>query len=91
MGGSGVNEEERRKRFRMRCWRRGMKEMDLILGPFADAVASGREIVDVAVYETLIEENDLDLYAWISGAVPTPDAFAEPIERLRTFASNISH
>ena len=89
-----MNEDARRKRFRMRCWRRGMKEMDLILGPFADAVAAGREHVDLGVYEALIEQNDQDLYAWISGAAPTPDEFVRPIGHLRAFmlsGRNVSH
>ncbi len=77
--------EERAKRFRMRCWRRGMKEMDLILGPFADAVAEGRVKVDLAAFEALIEQNDQDLYAWISGAAEPPAAFADRIERLRAY------
>jgi antitoxin CptB len=89
-----VTEAERRKRFQMRCWRRGMKEMDLILGPFADAVAAGREAVNMDAFEDLIEENDQDLFAWISGAAPTPAEFVHRIDRLRAFldpTGKISH
>ena len=57
--------EIRLKRLQMRSWRRGMKEMDLILGPFADS-----QLVDLpedlmAQYEQVMGENDQDLYRWI--------------------------
>ena len=60
-----MTDETRIKRLRMRSWRRGMKEMDLILGPFADAHAAGLDAGLLAQYEALLEENDQDLYAWI--------------------------
>lgn len=60
-----MEHETRIKRLRMRSWRRGMKEMDLILGPFADAHAAGLDAALLARYEALLEENDQDLYAWI--------------------------
>ena len=85
----GAEAETRRKRFRMRCWRRGTKEMDLILGPFADAVAEGREAADLTPFEALIEENDQDLYAWISGAAPAPARHAPAVERLQAFVERM--
>jgi antitoxin CptB len=60
--------ETRLKRLRMRSWRRGTKEMDLILGPWADARLDGLSAEALALYEELLEENDQDLYAWITGA-----------------------
>ncbi len=59
--------ETRLKRLRMRCWRRGTKEMDMILGPFADGPMSGLSDTDLTLFEELLSENDQDLYAWISG------------------------
>lgn len=53
------------KRLRMRSWRRGMKEMDLILGPFSDTRLEGMSAQARADYEALLDENDQDLYAWI--------------------------
>lgn len=65
--------EIRLKRLSMRAWRRGTKEMDLILGPWADACLAGLTEDTLARFERLLDENDQDLYGWITGqdaAVP---------------------
>ncbi len=77
--------EERLKRLRMRCWRRGTKEMDMILGPYADAAAEGSVSADLDALEDLMSENDQDLYLWISGARPHPPAHTAIIAALRSF------
>ena len=82
-----MSDETRLRRLRMRCWRRGTKEMDMILGPYADALAEGRESCDLDALEALIEENDQDLYLWVSGAREAPEAHAEMVGRLRAFVS----
>ncbi|MCB1366245.1 MAG: succinate dehydrogenase assembly factor 2 [Rhodobacteraceae bacterium] len=66
----------RLKRLKMRSWRRGTKEMDLILGPFSDTglAALGAQALDD--YERLLEENDQDLYQWLSGQLPVPPQYA---------------
>ena len=66
---------DRAKRARVRAWRRGFREADLILGPFADRYAVTMSEADLARFEALLEENDHDLYAWIVGAAPTPTEF----------------
>ncbi len=72
---------------RMRCWRRGTKEMDMILGPYADALAEGREACDLDALEALMEENDQDLYLWVSGAREAPEPHGPIVGRLRVFVS----
>lgn len=74
------------KRMRMRAWRRGTKEMDLILGPFADARLAGLAPDDLALFDVLLSENDHDLYAWITGAQPVPERFAALIGVIGDFA-----
>ncbi|NHF71767.1 succinate dehydrogenase assembly factor 2 [Paracoccus xiamenensis] len=59
------NPEIRLKRLQMRSWRRGMKEMDLILGPFADSQLADLSEDLMAQYEQVMGENDQDLYRWI--------------------------
>ncbi|MFD2441755.1 succinate dehydrogenase assembly factor 2 [Paracoccus kondratievae] len=54
--------QTRLKRLRMRSWRRGTKEMDLILGPFSDSELEGMNDPELDLYETLLDENDQDLY-----------------------------
>lgn len=73
------------KRLRMRSWRRGTREMDLILGPYADMrlVALDRKSLDA--YEDLLSENDHDLYLWISGVHQTPGRHDETVASIRLF------
>ena len=73
----------RLKRLRLRSWRRGTKEMDLILGPFADGHLAQQDAATLDAYERLLEENDWDLYYWITGARPIPAAHAELVAMIR--------
>ncbi len=77
--------EIRLKRLAMRSWRRGIKEMDLILGGFADAELAGLDEATLDDYERLLEENDWDLYYWVTGAREAPGAHAPLIRRLAVF------
>lgn len=54
------------RRRRLRAWRRGTREMDLILGPFADARLAGLDAAGQALFDRLLAENDHDLYQWIT-------------------------
>lgn len=76
------------KRLRMRSWRRGTKEMDMVLGPFADARLDAMDEAALARYDLLLEENDQDLYRWVSGQEPAPAAHRELIEIIRDNALN---
>src|SRR4030081_1545583 len=59
--------DDRRKRLLFRCWHRGTREMDLILGRFADAEIASLTDDELAQLEHLIEVPDPDLYAAMSG------------------------
>ena len=74
--------ETRLKRLKIRSWRRGTKEMDLILGGWSDAHLAGLSEDELALYEALLEENDQDLYAWVAGRDPVPARFAALIARI---------
>jgi antitoxin CptB len=76
------NHETRLKRLRMRSMRRGIKEMDLILSRFADAELHQLSAQELDEYETLLNENDQDLYAWITAQTPTPEAFVPILGRI---------
>jgi antitoxin CptB len=76
----------RLKRLRIRSWRRGTKEMDLILGGFCEAEVAGLGEADLALYEELLSENDHDLYQWVSGQMPPPDRFAALLSRIAVHA-----
>jgi antitoxin CptB len=64
--------DERRKRLLFRCWHRGTREMDLILGRFADAEIGNLSDDELTQLETLLEVNDPDLYAAITGDKALP-------------------
>ena len=75
--------ETRRRRLRMRSWRRGMREVDLILGPFADGPLAGLEPAALDAFEALLDENDQELYRWLGGVAPAPLRHAAIIDRIR--------
>lgn len=62
----------RRRRLRYRAWHRGTKEMDLVLGPFADAHLEGFGMPELDRLETLMDEEDTDLLKWVMGQEPVP-------------------
>ena len=72
----------RRRRLKMRSWRRGTKEMDLILGRFWDAEGASLDASTLDLYEAMLAENDRDLYEWVSGQAAAPAKFAPLINRL---------
>jgi antitoxin CptB len=74
------------KRMRMRSWRRGTKEMDLVLGPFADSELAGLEPEDLALYDRLLGENDQDLLPMMLGQAPAPVGLQGLVDRIAAFA-----
>jgi antitoxin CptB len=74
--------EARRKRAILRASRRGMREADLTLGPFAAAAVPAMAEADLAAFEALLEEADRDILAWVMGQSPAPAAHAGMVERL---------
>lgn len=78
--------DDRRKRLLFRCWHRGTREMDLIIGRFADAHLADLSDPELTQLETLIDLPDPDLYAALTGAGGIPAGVAGSVfERLRTF------
>ena len=73
----------RLKRLRIRSWRRGTREMDLILGGYADEVLEALEAESLDRFEALLAENDHDLYRWIALGGDVPEKHAEMVGRLR--------
>src|SRR5262249_30284375 len=57
----------RRRKLLFRSWHRGMREMDLIMGRFADATVQQLTQEELAEFERLMEVPDRELWAWIIG------------------------
>ena len=62
----------RRKRLKYRAWHRGTKEMDLILGPFADANVDAYGPAELDRLEALMDEEDPPLLKWVMGQEEPP-------------------
>ena len=71
--------DERRKRLVFRAWRRGFREIDLVLGRFADARLPGLDEDDLTAFEQLLGAPDQAVYAWIVDAEPAPPEFDTPL------------
>ncbi|MBY6241110.1 succinate dehydrogenase assembly factor 2 [Methylosinus sp. Sm6] len=79
----------RRRRIRFRAWRRGMREMDLIMGGFVDARV--RELGDGELdqLEALLDADDDAVYLWLSRAVPVPPGYDTPLfHKIAAFHAN---
>ncbi len=74
--------EHRLKRLHMRSIRRGIKEMDIILSGFSDAALSALDAEELNLYEALLEENDHDLYGWVSGQLAIPAHYLDLITKI---------
>ena len=74
--------EHKVKRLHMRSMRRGIKEMDLILSAYAGARLEGMSDADLALYDSLLRENDQDLYQWVTGQAAVPARFADLVQEI---------
>jgi len=68
-----------RKRIRVRAWRRGMREMDLLLGGFADARLDALDAQMLAAFEALLDVDDDVAFRWFSGAEAVAPAHDTPL------------
>lgn len=76
----------RRRKISFRAWHRGTREMDLIMGRFADAELATLDTAALDSFEALMEQPDPDLYKWVSGEAPVPpDVDAAFLARIRDF------
>lgn len=76
---SSVDLDPRRRRILVRAWRRGIREMDLVIGGFADAEISGLTDAELDQLEALMAEEDADILQWVTGERETPERFRTPL------------
>ena len=74
--------EHRIKRLAMRSMRRGIKEMDIILSAYATENLAMMDEAKITLYDNLLDENDQDLYQWVTGQVVAPDKFTQMIAEI---------
>jgi antitoxin CptB len=86
---SSADLDARRRRALFRSWHRGMREMDLLMGRFADAQIADLSETELADYELLMEVQDRDIYAWLTGQLQAPPAYDTAVFRkLKLFHSH---
>ncbi len=74
--------EIRRKRLRFRCWHRGSRESDLLLGRFADRYLDELDSLALVQLEALLAEEDPDIWDWALGRKPVPADHDTPVMAL---------
>lgn len=75
-----------RKKLIFRSWHRGTREIDLLLGNFADAHVPSFDADALAAYDRFLQNSDPDIYNWVSGAEPVlPSEDGLVMQALRAF------
>jgi antitoxin CptB len=78
--------DERRRRLLFRSWHRGIREADLIMGRFADAHIAELTDDELDQYERLMDAQEHDVLAWVTGQGEVPADHDTPVfRRLRDF------
>jgi antitoxin CptB len=78
--------DPRRKRARFRAWHRGMREMDIVLGRFADREMATLPEAELDEFERLMELPDPEVFDWIAERSPPPAEHDTPLlARLRQY------
>src|SRR3569833_2028010 len=71
--------DPRRRRILFRAWHRGIREMDLIFGQFADTELRGLSETELDEFERILGEDDNDLFKWICGGEALPERLQTPL------------
>ena len=71
----------RLKRLKFRAWHRGTREADYIVGGFFDRFAATWGEPDIAWYEALMDEQDVDIIGWAMGTIAVPARVDGPMMR----------
>lgn len=63
-------------RLKFRAWHRGTREADYMIGCFFDRYGESWREAELAWFEALLEEDDVDVMAWALGTQVVPERFA---------------
>ena len=88
---SSAGLDPRRRRILVRAWRRGMREMDYVMGGFADAHLPDLSEAELDDFEALLDLPDRDVLMWLTGEAETPSehctAFYARLKAFHTHAA----
>ncbi|MEO1029442.1 MAG: succinate dehydrogenase assembly factor 2 [Pseudomonadota bacterium] len=71
--------DERRRKLTFRAWRRGFREMDLLMGAFADDHLGELDDAGLDEFERLLGTPDWEVYAWLIGQKDVPPNYEGPV------------
>ena len=81
----------RRRKILFRSWHRGLREMDVLMGQFADAEIGNLSEEELSDFELLIEVPDRDLLGWLTGEQEVASNYDTPVfRRLKAFHTHVS-
>jgi antitoxin CptB len=86
-----LDRNDRLKRLRFRAWHRGTREADLLVGGYFDACAERWSDEDMAWFEALLEEQDVDIMAWAIGTAAPPERYEGPLMQRLKSVNYIKH
>ena len=72
-----------RKRLSIRSWRRGTKELDLILGQFSDKNLNKLKMPELNLYEQFLSNDDYLIYNWLFSKEDSPKIFKSLIKQIQ--------
>jgi len=73
------SQQARRKKLRFRSWHRGTREMDFVLGRFADSEIDGLTDEELDQYERLLDIPDTEFFLFVTGAKQVPKQLDCPL------------
>ena len=82
MSGTTISSEgldPRRRKLKFRLWHRGIREMDLVLGGFADAELAALSEGELGEVESWLDIPDQQMFAWVNGAETPPADLDTPL------------
>ena len=81
----------RKKRLKFRCWHRGSREADLLLGTFADRYLEHMGSTDVVKLENIVDCDDQLIWDWLTGVAEVPKGISRTmIHDLQSVLSLVS-
>jgi antitoxin CptB len=76
---SSAGLDERRRRILFRARRRGLREMDLALGAFADAHLRDLTEAELSEVEEWLDLPDPEILSWLTRGTAIPERFDTPL------------
>ncbi|MEN9682501.1 MAG: hypothetical protein RLZZ427_252 [Pseudomonadota bacterium] len=70
---------DRLRRLKFRAWHRGTREADYMIGCFFDRFHHAWGEAEITWFETLLDEEDVDILGWALGTLAIPAEYTGPL------------